>query len=225
MSDITVFSYRLTSDTGFAPCVDNGVFTLACCKGGQFRAGKYIKCGLRHRIGAYSKDKSENTEVFLLGIYKDTLLYYARISEVFTMSYYYRSGLSKGRTDNIYSYDQTGYCDLVRNDLLPKVHPKIDPVTNTVNPQIYKDICGEYVLYSTEFSYWGIESTVISDEEILSILPKRQEYYPLKPYSNHLQNFNKIHEFVLKQGGYSLGKLADPHDPISLGNCRGCNQK
>lgn len=27
--------YRLTSDTGLAPCAENGLLSLACCKGGQ----------------------------------------------------------------------------------------------------------------------------------------------------------------------------------------------
>ena len=30
-----LYIYRLTSDTGLAPCVDNGLLSLACCKGGQ----------------------------------------------------------------------------------------------------------------------------------------------------------------------------------------------
>ncbi len=35
-----IFAYRLAWDTGFAPCLDHNVFTLACCKGGQIRKGK-----------------------------------------------------------------------------------------------------------------------------------------------------------------------------------------
>ena len=32
--DKIIFTYRLTHDTGFAPCVDGGLLSLACCKGG-----------------------------------------------------------------------------------------------------------------------------------------------------------------------------------------------
>ena len=35
-----IFAYRLAWDTGFAPCLDHNIFTLACCKGGQIRKGK-----------------------------------------------------------------------------------------------------------------------------------------------------------------------------------------
>ena len=45
-----LYIYRLTSDTGLAPCVDNGLLSLACCKGGQIRNGKAIHAGLRYRM-------------------------------------------------------------------------------------------------------------------------------------------------------------------------------
>lgn len=48
-----IFAYRLAWDTGFAPCLDHNIFTLACCKGGQIRKGKNIFTGLRYQIGQY----------------------------------------------------------------------------------------------------------------------------------------------------------------------------
>lgn len=36
-----LYIYRLTDDTGFAPCVENGLLSLACCKGGQIRNGRF----------------------------------------------------------------------------------------------------------------------------------------------------------------------------------------
>ena len=54
-----IFAYRLAWDTGFAPCLDHNVFTLACCKGGQVRRGKDIFTGLRYQIGQY---RSRNPE-------------------------------------------------------------------------------------------------------------------------------------------------------------------
>lgn len=50
--DKIVFTYRLTNDTGFAPCVDNGLLTLACCKGGT----KTVKRGLRYFIGRFFEE-------------------------------------------------------------------------------------------------------------------------------------------------------------------------
>ena len=73
-----VFIFRMTSDTGFAPCVDNDLLTLACCKGGQIRNGKPCKTGLRYHIGSkrnginYLQDK-----VYIIGTYRDKFLYMA----------------------------------------------------------------------------------------------------------------------------------------------------
>lgn len=42
MMNKVIYAYRLVDDTGFAPCVDNGLLSLACCKGGQVRNGRNI---------------------------------------------------------------------------------------------------------------------------------------------------------------------------------------
>lgn len=51
-----IFAYRIVDDTGFAPCVDHNLLTLACCKGGQIRNGKNILTGLRYHIGKYREE-------------------------------------------------------------------------------------------------------------------------------------------------------------------------
>ncbi len=89
-----IFAYRLKSDTGFAPCIDNNILTLSCCKGGQKRNGKFISTGLRYRIGEYSKSHP-NDEMYLMGIYKDKLLYYAKITNVIPMEEYYSASMKK----------------------------------------------------------------------------------------------------------------------------------
>ena len=47
-----LFMYRLSDDTGLAPCVQDGLLSLAVCKGGQIRNGKSINTGLRYWIGS-----------------------------------------------------------------------------------------------------------------------------------------------------------------------------
>ena len=66
-----IFAYRLAWDTGFAPCLDHNVFTLACCKGGQVRRGKDIFTGLRYQIGQY---RSRNPEDQIYDV-KDDMLF------------------------------------------------------------------------------------------------------------------------------------------------------
>ena len=60
-----LFIYRMTSDKGLAPCVDNGLLSLACCKGGQVRNGKPIKTGLRYRIGSKRESDYEKDDVHI----------------------------------------------------------------------------------------------------------------------------------------------------------------
>ena len=80
-----IFSYRVKSDTGFAPCIDNGLFSLACCKGGQIRNGKNILTGVRYHIGKHWFQHPED-EIYVLGIHKNKLLYYAKTTKGFDSS-------------------------------------------------------------------------------------------------------------------------------------------
>lgn len=141
-----LYTYRLTSDTGLAPCVDNGLLSLACCKGGQIRNGKIIHTGLRHRIGSMRDGANHKTDnVYLLETHKSKFLYLARITDVVTMVEYF-STLSEGRTDNIYSLSNG---KLFRNDHLRNEGVHIDPNQNI------RDLAGEYVLLSDDFLYLG----------------------------------------------------------------------
>ena len=74
-----LYIYRLTDDAGFAPCAENGLLSLACCKGGQIRKGKVINTGLRHRIGTHREANYETDDVYILGIYKNKMLYLAKV--------------------------------------------------------------------------------------------------------------------------------------------------
>lgn len=109
-----LYIYRMTDDSGFAPCAENGVLSLACCKGGQIRNGKVINTGLRHRIGAHREADYKAHDVYILGTYKNKMLYLARVTNVVTMEEYF-NGMSKGRTDDIYSLVKG---ELVRNKKL-----------------------------------------------------------------------------------------------------------
>ena len=71
-----LYTYRLSSDTGLAPCVEDGLLSLACCKGGQLRKGKPVRTGLRFWIGSMrgGVDYRHDT-VYVLGTYKNKFLY------------------------------------------------------------------------------------------------------------------------------------------------------
>lgn len=140
-----VYVYRLTSDTGLAPCVDNDLLSLAVCKGGQVRGDKVINTGLRYWIGSKKDVDYTKDEVYLLGTYENKFLYLARVTDVVTIQEYF-SSLSKGRTDNIYSVVNG---KLKRNSNLVKEDVHMEP------GRIIRDFAGEYVILSDDFIYLG----------------------------------------------------------------------
>lgn len=142
-----LFMYRLSDDTGLAPCIHDGLLSLAVCKGGQIRNGKIINTGLRYWIGSRFHTEYKNDKVYILGTYHNKFLYLAKITEVLLMEEYYQ-GRSVNRNDNLYSY-KCG--DLLRNKHLYKegIHTQ---------EQVLRDKAGKYVLLSDNYIYLGKEA-------------------------------------------------------------------
>ncbi len=169
-----IFRYRLTSDTGCAPCIDNDFFTLACCKGGQYRNGNFVECGLRYFIGTLWTEINsilDDYEVYISGIYQNKFLFFAKITAVIEMTEYYKHSEAnkkyRNRKDDIY-YIKTD--NLERNKFNCNFHG-----FNT--EQHGRDISGKYVLLSDEFVYYGKEA-VPCTSTILSYFPKTRGEQP-----------------------------------------------
>ena len=192
-NDPKVYIYRLTSDTGLAPCVDNGLFSLAVCKGGQLRNGKPVNTGLRWRIG--SENEYSTRPVFILGTYKDRLLYLAKVTKVVTMKDYF-SGMSVGRTDDIYSY-KDGV--LERNQHLRKQE------IHTETGRIIRDLAGEYVVLSDDYIYLGRDAA--DTDDIKDFFPKFQE---TKNYTGDIAV-----EIIAACEKHRDNKRHLPHEPLS----------
>ncbi len=198
---VYLFVYRLTADTGLAPCAENGLLSLAVCKGGQKRGDKIVHTGLRYRIGSGSCGADYKTDkVYILGTYKNDLLYIARVTNVLPMTEYF-SGISNGRTDNIYSVRDG---KLTRNNQLRKegIHTEAD--------RIEKDIAGEYVLLSNEFVYLGRDAVHVDILDKYN--PRAQE---LKTYTGDVAE-NIIEECLKAEDGNNH----IPHEPFARGGCR-----
>lgn len=148
-SETKLYIYRMTTDSGVAPCVGNGMLSLAVCKGGQIRKGVPCNTGLRHLIGRLGEYTSR--KVYVLGTYHDRFLYLARVTKVKAMEEYF-NGISEGRMDDIYDLKKG---KLVRNNHLKKqgVHTEPD--------RIVKDIAGQYVLLSDDYIYLGKDAVYI----------------------------------------------------------------
>ena len=197
-----VYMYRLTSDTGLAPCIDKGLLTLACCKGGQIRNGKPIHTGLRYRIGSNRDDADYKTnEVYLLGTHKSNFLYLARITNILTMIEYF-STVSKERTDNIYSLSNG---KLVRNHNLWNKGVHVDEKQNI------RDIAGNYVLLSDDFIYLGKDAVY---NELVDRYGAR--FRETKFYEGEIAE-----QIVAECLQYRDGKKHTPTKPIK-NKCGGC---
>lgn len=166
-----LYIYRLASDTGLAPCIQDGLLSLAVCKGGQIRNGIPVNTGIRFWVGNKTNADWEKDDVYVIGTYKNDLLYLARITNVIPMTEYYR-GQSKGRLDEIYKSDGV---KLERNRKLQKENIHTEP------ERIKKDIAGQYVLLSDKYIYLGKDAKRV---DILDAYgPKGQE---TKKYSGDL---------------------------------------
>ena len=221
-----IFRYRLASDTGCAPCVDNDLFTLACCKGGKYRSGKPIECGLRYFIGVLWAENNmmfNDYEIYTLGIYKNKFLFFAKITDVIEMIEYYKHSEAnkkyRNRKDDIY-YINKG--KLKRNNFNCDFHGYDEK-------QHKRDQAGKYVLLSNEFVYYGMEAK-LCPEEILSYVPKtrgerpngRNKYKPSDILSDkNIKESEKLFELIKEFCGGEMhiregAKGRQPHTKLEV---------
>ena len=156
-----IYAYTISYDTGFAPCISNNEFTLACCKS-----------NLRYKIGEeFSKNPKEDIYLFALcgkGLSKErkfgeeyfySPLYMAKITDIVRINEYF-SVLENGRRDQVYYCDENGEWRSLEDN------PHRDQ-TDNFNPvdEVNKDILYmprktsqpklNYVLKSTDYIYFG----------------------------------------------------------------------
>ena len=160
------YFYRMTDDTGNAPCVFDSdykpteLLTLACCKGGQIRHykngdTKSIEMGLRYTIGEEIK-KNLGDEYYIIGILKDQILYVAKICDALLMKNYFAADKVKNRMDCIYMFCEKGTTEngysyhLKRRKGFNEYFHGIGDIE-----QHHRDELGKYVLISNEFIYQG----------------------------------------------------------------------
>ena len=198
---MVLYIYRLTDDSGFAPCVDNNLLSLACCKGGKIRNNNVIETGLRHRIGTFREADYRTEDVYILGVYRNKMLYLARVTNVVTMNEYF-SGMSKGRTDDIYKLDNNA---LVRNRKLRNKN------IHTEQGRIIRDIAGKFVVLSDDYIYLGKDALEIVDIN---------KYYPMG-HGTKVYKDEVAEEIVNVCKKYQDGKRHIPNVPIyEHGGCK-----
>jgi len=207
------YIYRMTYDTGNAPCVTDingnktGILSLACCKGGQIRhyadgRTAYVNTGLRKTVGENfisEKKKKVGEKQFVIGIKGNRVIYLAEITEVLEMKGYFDNCKYQNRRDCIYEPAENrnpgneGFESSLkrRKDFNKYFHGDSTECgcDRQAKEQHIRDELGKYVLLSDNFSYFGGDKERIISSAIMRYMPKRQE---TKTYRSGIDGYEEI---------------------------------
>lgn len=230
----TYYFYRMTDDTGNAPCVFEknykptpNLLTLACCKGGQIRHNKNgnivpVKTGLRYSVGErFYKHKSEKSEdLFVIGIMVNRVVYVAKITNVILMTEYFEKDSNyRNRMDCIYDVSDNVMCFENGYKWALSRRKCFNRLFHTETEQHYRDELGKYVLLSNNFVYFGGEQKSVTIDEVKDFMPKKQE---TKTYT---ESQHQIKEFV--DSCFKTKVIAiQPTTVLNQSNCssKGCQK-
>ncbi len=199
----SIYFYKMTSDSGAAPCVDNGTLSLAICKPSIRRTAQ------------------DGDIIFGFGgqALGEKLIYAARVAKVIADGHYYDSGSAfEGRVDCIYRWTGT---ELVFRDG-SKVHGP-ENLNHDVGP------VGDHgrnanVLIADEFVYFGKAGTDDYKAEYPHI---RQaiEHLSQGHRINHppalADELSALYADLIERHGDEK-VLGDPHRPLE--NCPPCHE-
>lgn len=120
-----------------------------------------------------------------MGMYKETVLYFAKISDVIEMEEYFSNDKYSDRRDRIFEYDKSQKYNkmynvnhiphLSRNKQNIYFHP--EKVDGVFNEQLIKDLIGKYVLISNQFIHFGSKSIEI-DKKLKYFTNNRTTKFP-----------------------------------------------
>lgn len=196
MSEIRLFSYKMTHDTGFAPNPFHGLMTLANCKPGMRRSKK---------IGDWIAGFTSNgLNGDIVG--DERLIYLMKVTDKVDYYEYWINPLYKSKIpdldsdivenkagDNIYKPDTTkGFVQV--------------PNKNHFEYDIKRDLSGKYILVSNCFYYFGT-SAIYIPSDIRPSIPRGQS-----SQGNRTHSKEKAERFInYIQQTYEPGLLGLPH--------------
>jgi hypothetical protein len=203
MDTRSLFSYKMTHDSGFAPNPFHGVLTLATCKPGFRRA---------RRLGDWIAGFTSKT---LCGdaVSNERLVYLARISETIGIGDYYRDNRFSRKIPWLLS---KRHIDCIGDNIYRPLRPnasapnEFDQIKNCQHGACQKrhDLGGRNVLVCSEFVYFGGRPLEIP-RELRPKIPIAQSAYGAKTKDDGL--LRSFIDFVMPQGGIT-GVLNAPHD-------------
>jgi hypothetical protein len=192
-NELTLFrSYVVRYDSGFAPCVADGICSLACCKPvirRKSQKGDWILGTTPTRRGA------------------GKLVYLMCVDEVRSFEAYYRDRRLRGRYDNIYRPDPgrpvAGWHQCPGNS---RYLQKDDRPHSCGN--IEKDLGGENVLLSHTFAYFGNEAPKIPSTSMRLVKQGRNHaIFGKSPREQEM--IRGLADWVFRLGHGRIGRPAD----------------
>lgn len=201
-----IFSYRVKYDEGKAPCVDDGLLTLACCKS-----------DLRRIIAKEQKNHPEN-EYWLLGLcagngLRNNILFYAKLLKPMLADEYYTEYTN--RNDSFYQVGSEGL--LERNRRFACIHAWDD---QGAKEEDIERQSAQYVLRSDNFWYFGDNPVQIKDEvskQFAGLLATYRCHRPARPYEAN-DDYESLHENIMRllDGKPKSGEGATAHLPLPI---------
>ncbi len=206
-----LYTYVMTYDTGFAPCVKDGKLSLATCK-----------TFLRYKIG---KEKTDNADadIYIMGLCGKQLQERKRISEKCLYSPIYVAKIKsvevtkdyfgkKGRPDQKYSYDSKSkkWFVLENNPHHPEMNGEFENKMAFCKKDLYylsrdnKDKTEKnenYVLISDEFAYFGKDLTKLKSlpHTVKKICKEREEKCRCDRTPSNVEDEEKFLEWFNEQ--------------------------
>jgi len=183
MDTLRLFTYKLTHDTGFAPCPFHGYLTLANCKP-LIRKHKNIGDWIAGFTSKKLKIRGIGDEVG-----SERLIYLMQVTEKLTYAEYWNDERFKNKIPH--NLNETCLLtDKARDNIY---EPSVDAINgfNQIKnsyhelPEMARDLSGKYVLVSKVFYYFGASALVI-DQDIRPKVPKTQSAHGVRTHDSEL---------------------------------------
>ena len=192
-----IYAYTMTYNTGFAPCVSNGLMTLACCKTLlRYRIAGKIKDGEKdiYVIGLCGKQLAGRNDIGDEKLY--TPVYIAKVSNCIECKEYYAE---IDRPDKKYLFENNNWYILSGNPHHDNVKNKQEYPDYREDTDLYynfRNIQREnYVLTFEDYIYFG--KKVQDIKELPKVFEAIKNIRVRSPRSNTIQlDEDNIKEFV-----------------------------
>jgi hypothetical protein len=198
-SEIRLFSYKLTNDSGFAPNPFGGVMTLATCKP-KIREHKHPGDWIAgFTSGTLNGDTAGNERLIYLMQVTDKIL----ISDYWNNPLYeYKKPLADA--DKKRKFGDNIYKPLRKNAELPEDFKQITNISHQADSMM-RDLSGKYVLISDKFWYFGCKPLEIP-AGIRPEIPAGQS-----SHGSMTHDIKRAEEFIsFIQTGYKKGVHGNP---------------